>query len=303
MKYILNTLLAAAAIFTLSACDDDDNWTAGEETAEDSPAVYFDKSNAFTHEFETDDHTFELTLKRLNTKDAVTVPLQSVADNDQIIVPSSVTFEAGQSEATITVDCTNIPTKQVFNFSITIPEAYRTVYGEGFDVYSGSVSVVEWVVIDPNFKYTYYDSSNAKVYEPTYGTFEMLEGSSKLKLTNFVNSGKDFIFTLDATQSGCSSTYIGINPVYNYYWVGGDYECWYFYDETNEEYPAWTMGNGEPITYFYAYGVGYSYFNLNSSYGCISAYMAPDEDTWNWVYVWFYFTIPDEYQGKIPYTK
>lgn len=303
MKYILNTLLAAAAVFTFTACDDDDDWTPGKEVSADSPAVYFAESNTFSHEFETDDHTFELTLKRLNTKNAVTVPLNTTTDNSSITVPSSVTFEAGQEEATITVDCSGIPTKQQFNINIAIPDDYSTPYAKGFDTYAGTVAVVEWVTIDPNFKYTYYDSSNAKVYNPTYGTFQMLEGSNKLKLTNFMNSGKDFIFNLDATQSGCSSTYIGINPIYNYSWVGGDYDCWYFYDEQNEEFPTWTMADGEPITYFYAYGVGYSYLNLTDEYGCFSCYLAPDEDTWNWVYVWCYFSIPDEYKDKIPYTK
>jgi hypothetical protein len=65
------------------------------------------------------------------------------------------------------------------------------------------------------------------------------------------------------------------------------------------------MADGEPVYYLYVYGVGYSYFNLNDGYGCFSTYFVPDEEAneWNWIYVWCYFTIPDDYVGNIPYTK
>lgn len=290
-----------------SACDDDNDWEPGEAENADSPAVYFSKDNASTFEFETDNHKFDLTIKRLKTSDAITVPLKSTVGNENIIIPSSVTFAAGQEEAVITVDCTNIPVKEVFDIKIEIPEEYCTKYAQGFDVYSGTVAIVEWVVLDPNFKYTYYDSSNNKVYNPTYGELQMLEGMNKYRLTNFMNSGKNFTFALDATQSGCSSTYIGVKPLDNYVYdiSNGSYGCWYFHDDTNDIYPSWTMADGEPVYYFYAYGVGYSYFNLNDSYGCFSAYFVPDEnqDEWNWTYVWCYFSIPEEYQGKLLYTK
>jgi hypothetical protein len=310
MKYILNTFLAAAAVFTFSACnDDEDNWKAGDPVSDDSPAVYFADDNTFSQEFETDDHTFQLHLKRLNAASAVTVPLESTVDDSNIVVPQSVTFEAGQTDAYITVDCTNIPSLQQLKYTITIPESYGTPYAAGTDVFDGTVAIVEWRLVDDTFLYYYYDTGSTMMHPKATGELWYLEGSSvngavKLKLTNFMESGKDLIFHLDATQSGCSETYIGIVPDYNYYYDPNntDYGCWYFYDQTNEEWPSWTLSDGHQVDYAYVYGVGYSYFNLESGYGCFSCYLT--DDTWaDYYQVWTYFDIPDDLKDKITYAK
>jgi hypothetical protein len=310
MKHIFYSLIAICTALGFTACDDDDNnWAPGEAESADSPGVFFTDDNDYSFEFESGmgEETFELHLKRLNATNAVTVPLTATVDDSHIVVPSSVDFAAGETEATITVNCEGLPERQTFNFSIAVADGYKTAYGKGSDTYQGTVAVVSWVTLDPNFKYTYYNSSSQRVYTATYGEWQLLEGSNKMKLTNFMNSGKDFMFTLDSTQSGCSTTYIGINPIYNFYYdtSATDYGCWYFYDDANQVNPSWTMADGEPVYYLYVYGVGYSYFNLNDGYGCFSTYFVPDEEAneWNWIYVWCYFTIPDEYVGNIPYTK
>jgi hypothetical protein len=93
-------------------------------------------------------------------------------------------------------------------------------------------------------------------------------------------------------------------PDYNYYYDPNntDYGCWYFYDQTNEEWPSWTLSDGHQVDYAYVYGVGYSYFNLESGYGCFSCYLT--DDTWaDYYQVWTYFDIPDDLKDKITYAK
>lgn len=309
MKHILYSFIALCTALGFTACDDEnDDWTPGEAESADSPGVFFSADNAYSFEFESGmgDEIIELHLQRLNSTNAVTVPLTSTVDNSNIKVPASVEFAAGQTDATISINCNGVPEREKLKFSISIPDEYKTLYGQGTDSFEGTVAVVAWVTIDPEVKFTYYDSNNKRVYDPSYSEWQLLEGSSKMKLTNFMNSGKDLMFTLDSTQTGCSTTYIGVNPIYNYYYdaAGADYDCWYFYDTENDKMPdAWTMVNGEPIAFCYLYSDGYSYFNLDDSYGCFTAYFSATGDDWTWVYVWFYFNVPDEYVGNIPYTK
>jgi hypothetical protein len=317
MKKIIYSLFAVCAMLGFTACGDDDDWTAGDPDSPDSPGVFFADDNSFAFQFESGLETpaMSIHLKRLNAENAVTVPLTSTVDDEHIKVPESVEFAAGQTDAYIIVNATGIPERTTFNMEISVPEAYRTLYGQGSDVYNGTVVIVSWIEIDTNFKYRYCDGNNQTLYTAGYGTLSFLAGTNKYKLSNFMGSGMDFMFELDSTQSGCSTTFIGINPLTNYLATGNDYDCWYLYDTDKGDYPSWSIDDKQ-IKYFYAYGVGYSYLHFmdvtdpdDYDYGCFSGYFCEYSDTesdgeyWVWTYVWCYFDVPDDIRDQLSYKK
>lgn len=139
--FFLTALVAVAGMFT--ACTEDHDWSAGEQAQ--GAQVYFvaDAATSITVEAETS--SFEVTVMRANTDEAVSVPVKTVitaANVDEeadpinyaelFTVPSNVSFGAGKDTAKFTVsfDRNALEDGQTYSFAFSLNDAgVVTPYG------------------------------------------------------------------------------------------------------------------------------------------------------------------------------
>lgn len=306
MKLYKYMLITASLTLTACATDNDDDWTPGPAVSADSPAVFFAQDNETTYEFEDGDRQLvPLHLKRLNSKDAVTVPLTlqtSDLAGSGIKLPADVEFAAGQTDAYVNLDCTGIPQGASYNVTVTIPEQYTTPYGTGSSYYSGTVSLVEWTyVCDITYS---FESSGTYILGQPEGQLLMLESSGKMKATNFLGSGLPLVFRLDATTDNATSKYLDMVPLLNAYnYVGDSYGMWSLYDQATGEYPSWSPDGVTTVTGFDAYRAGYTSFVINDGYFSIMGYIYYPDGSDEWITAYGSFTIPEDMRDKIPVTR
>lgn len=168
MKNILKySMLFVCAVLGLASCTEDYEYSAA--TAE-GQQVYFKSDLASTIEISPSANSFNIPVNRIVTDEAAVVPLNVTLPEGSIFsIPSSVAFEAGQSEANITVsyDPAAIEYGKYEDVSITIgDETYTTQYG--FSSYNFQAGVTAWVKM--NGTATYRDDLIGSLYG--IGTYE-----------------------------------------------------------------------------------------------------------------------------------
>lgn len=131
IKNILGILLTLLAINTLYSCGEDEpEYTPAEKLS--SAQVYFPETNSSSIELSSTANSFDITIARIKTDDAVTVPLTVTGTEELYTVPSSVTFPQDASTAIITVtyDPNQIGFDKFSELTLKIgDENYTTVYG------------------------------------------------------------------------------------------------------------------------------------------------------------------------------
>lgn len=257
--------IAATLLLGFASCSDSDDYEPGKPTAEGSVGAYFAADNTTDQVLTADNTSFTLTVSRQNTADAVTVPIVvEYADTSAIQIPSSVSFEAGQSTAEITVQCDGLTLKKQYGFGIAIGDEAADHYAvqDGTATFEGSVIISEWVKLH-KVKFYY---SGTEGLPTTYSDLYQLDGVNKFYVTDFLGSGTDLYFTVDgtsftlddlATSSGELVPYSGAETV--------DYSSY------KENYLLTSASDGYSWT---ASGVGYSYFMWYGGY---------DYNTYSWI--------------------
>lgn len=298
--------MAVGVCIALSACDGDSKsepWQPGPEVDPASPQVYFTADNEYAFDFtEEDVKSIPVSLGRLNTQGACRVPLTLTAGDAHITLADTAVFADGQDQCTIHIDCEGIPLRQRFDIAVAIPADYATPYAQGSDTYTATVAVVAWETIDDNVEY-FFEQDGSYVYGEPHGALMYLDGSDKLKFTNYLGSGLDLIFTLDASSTGCSVDALDIVPLYNNYnEEGSEWNCWYLCDEATATYPSWTTDDGATLfTLWYVYRAGYSYFSIDEGFAAWWGYMTLGDGSAPWLRAWATFQIPAELRDKIQY--
>lgn len=253
-RNIFSAALLLAAMTSLSlattSCADDlpsSKYEPGAAVDSSSPAVYFDSSASQAYEFNGDDlMQFDVTVKRLNTSGAVTVPITVTATADGVTAPESVSFADGESSTTFTVDCSGIPSKTTVSFSISVPEGMSTPYGAGTDVLDGTViKLGDWALLADDVEYRYENTSYDEIFERTLDQkLYNLEGTNRFRLTNFANSGVSLTFEV-ATPTDYYARITPIDNFIKYTDVFPDqtdtYNTWYFFNTEANEYPQWNV--------------------------------------------------------------
>ena len=129
-KLFLMTGLAVMSLMAAS-CSDDDDWSAGAPSNAQGLNVYIGSSNNIA--LPVDGNTFEVTYVRNNTSGALTIPVNFNTGTPEIFtsVPSQVTFNDGEEEATITITCVNeMKMFKTYKATISIDEQYTTQYAD-----------------------------------------------------------------------------------------------------------------------------------------------------------------------------
>ena len=165
MKKYINILFAAtvAALTMLSCQPKEEPYEAGPKEADNCYGVYFPTQDASgSHVYNpTQDKSVEITLKRTNTKGAITVPMTKVFSEEGIFTVTDATFADGQDETTFTVRFDKAVEGTDYSASFVIEDNnYASVYNSGAIALDFSVLCVEM-----------QDFLNPKTKEPAVFTF------------------------------------------------------------------------------------------------------------------------------------
>lgn len=129
-KYLNGLLALILALTTLYSCQDDTvPYEAAEKVANDQ--VFFPSTSSLSINASSVATFHEVTIARVNANAAITVPLTMTGGNGLYSIPSSVTFNAGQTETTvkITYDPAKVGFDTFSTLKISIGEAFKTPYG------------------------------------------------------------------------------------------------------------------------------------------------------------------------------
>ena len=165
MKKYINILFAAtvAALTMLSCQPEEEAYEAGPKEADNCYGVYFPTQDASgSHVYNpTQDKSVDITLKRTNTKGAITVPMTKVFSDEGVFTVTDANFADGQDETTFTVRFDNAVEGTNYSASFIIEDNdYASLYNSGAIALDFSVMCVEM-----------QDFLNPKTKEPAVFTF------------------------------------------------------------------------------------------------------------------------------------
>lgn len=286
LKYI--TAFAATLIFAATSCSDDD-WQPGPDVNPDCMTVYFEPLNSYNLIIEPDDsRLIPVTVGRAKYDEAATVPLTVSQKPEGVVIPESVDFAAGEQAKTIFIDIENMASKSSGTVSISIPEELTSPYAAGNAIINLNITVSgAWLPLANN-AYYYFDDD---AYPEADADIYMLEGTNNFKIANFLNSGIDFVFTVEEPGTGS----LAIIPVRNYLdvsevWDNYDYDGWVLFDEATYTYPEWSPDGSFPYIEILEFDPAYANINVGSGYIYFSPYFRYTDGTATYHTVWFVFT-------------
>lgn len=273
--------LLAAAAFSLTACESDDDYTPGEPTAANSVGAYFNSSNSSTIILTPEESSFTLTVSRTKTADAVTVPLVvEKVDTAAIEIPTSVSFAAGEATQDITVSCKGLTAKKQYGFTVKIGEEAADHYTivDGTSEFKGSVVVSSW----EKLKSVKIYSTDVAAIPASYSDLYQLDGVNQFYLKNFMGSGTDLYFTISGTDFDVNNVAASSGEIVPFKGAETvDYSSYkenYILTSAADGY-SWTT-DGVNYSYFMWYGGydynTYSWIDFSQSYIYMSAYISSD---------------------------
>lgn len=243
------------------SCSDSSDWAPGPEDNDCGVSAYFPSQSSYRYIYGADEKpenmNIVVTVKRVDTADAVSVPVEVSTSCEGFSVPATVDFAAGESESSIIVSCKDIPQGEMQNITLTLAQNETDIYGPGVTSLSLEAIISEWKLISDNVTYYYMDADGKKAYPNTYGEMYHLEGTYMFRLTDFFASGLEMPFEMPSSEK---SYFVpsGNYDIYANTYPEDAYECWYLYDEATSSYPApWIPGGDQnqlAIEYALFYG-------------------------------------------------
>jgi len=260
IKYIFISLI----LLIFASCDDDYKFEPGSQENPNSMRVYFESSNNGSPDFLLGSvYDIKLTIARLRTETAATIPITIVEKSDVFIIPQSVHFAAGQDVAEIVISMNNPKALEKYTYTIAIEgDEYVDTYAktDGPSTISGSITI-EWEILTENATFT---NSGGPKFTPFTNTILKRSGEKHYKIINFLynNLGYDFEFTVDEDNN------IKADPKCGFF--DESEGRWYFYKGPStasaNRLPCYPPGVAdEYITYIYFYATpeSSSYYNFN----------------------------------------
>lgn len=286
-KYITKAFAVATLFATAISCSDDE-WEPGPDVAPNCLSAYFEPLNNYNLTVEPDDsRLIPITIGRGLTDDAATLNLIVNSCPEGVVVPSSVSFEAGEQTQTIHIDIENMASKSSGTISLSIPEEMTSPYAAGITDLNLNVTVSgKWEPVAKDADVVFSAS-----YAAMKTDLFMLDGTQNFKLPNFLGSGLDFTFTVNEPGSGDLS----FVPLTNFKDVherwGADYEYngWFLYNYETESYAAWSPDGSNPGIGDMEFDSDYSYINFTEGVAYFSTYTTYTDGSANFVDVYIYF--------------
>lgn len=276
--YLLGLLVGLVAFI---GCSEDDliKPTPSPDAPAGTQGVYFPESNKSAFEFMPVDPTeFTLTIARSVSEGAVDVPLiQEVNDDNVFVVPSSVSFAAGETEVTFKVTFPDAEVGKTYNLELNVEgDEYVNPYVEGVPYVKTNAIRVEWKPLkEPMVMVDGTVSNFFGVGFPAWYVYAEKADIGKVTRYRFKNAYKVPTGEWGINAEGKEQYYPtadkdGIFDGY-YYNAPGDF------DESNDYVTTIEIGGehgGANDVFMYSHfnGVdwGYGMFNIGSVYGNLS---------------------------------
>lgn len=188
-KYFLMAL--AGGLLSFTACSDDIEREPSPVVDPNCPGVYFSADNNYALELEPE-ADLEMTLKvaRTNTESAATVKVEVLSNAENVFeIPETVTFEAGQAEAPLTIRFPNAEIGISYSYSLKFEEGSYNPYTEQQTYVSGNVIRIKWNPIETAI---YTDGMVSVLYGVDYPVSwyvnaeyaEFTDGSMRVRVNN-----------------------------------------------------------------------------------------------------------------------
>lgn len=144
-KLYIYALALGCALFTTTACSDEDEMAPGEwDAAENYANVAFEKSSASQELDPTESTTASIVVKRQNTSGTVTVPVTVLTNTDNVFVLQPLTFNDGEDEAVLNFTFDNAQVGVPYTLQVQIDDPnFVSQYSSGI-VYTYTVTRVKW---------------------------------------------------------------------------------------------------------------------------------------------------------------
>lgn len=299
IKSIYLVLFGVLAL-SVSSCTDDYEYDAAKAEGEQ---VYFSNTLSSTVEISPSSTSFTIPVRRINTSDAITVPITStVTDGSIFNVGSEVSFAEGDSVAylTITYDTADIEYGRYDTISLAIADAdYTTPYGSS--TYEFTAGVTAWT--DP----VAYNSAGtcsfiySQFYSGTDSGLGFLVSHNTISTNLYRFTIEDCLGGIDLVLDYDSSTgYVTCDPQYIGY-TSSSYGQVYVTDYNNyvtsvrgQELSEPVYGEFDadqgiiaiPLVYYVSagyFGMGYEYIYLDgydrADYSCSVTYSGKFTDS------------------------
>ena len=128
MKKYKYFTLALLSVLGLASCDESDYEYTAPEAVQGSQ-IYFPVSNPAKVELDELSGSFSLQITRIDSTEAINVPLTVKSTATNYTVPESVAFAKNQKTADITIDYTNLVYDVMDTITITINSNSVSPYG------------------------------------------------------------------------------------------------------------------------------------------------------------------------------
>lgn len=147
--------IALMSIIALASCGDDDNYVAGAQDSADKVGVYFPTTDGGSNEVDPADPTeFNIKVARMNTNGAVSVPLNVIANDENVFqVPATAEFKDGEAETTVKITFPNAAVGTTYALTVEVPQEYISLYKENADKVSFTTEYtrVKWESIGEGY--------------------------------------------------------------------------------------------------------------------------------------------------------
>lgn len=148
LKYSFMALVAASALLT-GACTDEAEYTAVPAASADSTGVYFSLAANNIELSPSAEQVVNITAYRKDATKEQTVPVKLVRNDDKVFeAPATVTFEAGQPTATITLKLVNAQLGKTYNYELLLDANDKGIYSQYYQsnnpITSGSVLIIDY---------------------------------------------------------------------------------------------------------------------------------------------------------------
>ena len=228
-------LLGIATLFAACKENEDDDYKWATATGEQ---VFFSNDLSSKVDLDTAATSFSIPVKRMNAGSAVTVPITAVDTFGVFTYPTSVSFDAGQTESSISVgyngkDRKNFPYDKFMDITISLGDSatYSTPYGKSIYAFKAGVpSPLKFIGIGTfadNFWFEaeseveiYQNTMNPnefRIMDPFTPMYSMLNGQEPYVTVTVLQPGqtlynvtitqKDLVYYPDINTGYFNSTY------------------------------------------------------------------------------------------------
>lgn len=289
LKY-LSTLAATLLLATASSCSDND-WEPGPDVDPDCMSVYFAPLSSYDMIIEPDDsRMIPITIGRAKFDEAATIQLIVNELPEGAYIPTSIDFAAGQQAATVYLDIENMASKSTGTVQLAIPAEMTSPYAAGNPTLTLNLNVAgAWIPLTDDAQ-EWFRNGQTDIYPVADAKIYVLDGTYNFKIANFLNSGVDFLFTVETPGTGQltvapTRNFIDVKEVWDV-----DYDGWLFFDDANDTYPEWSPDGTYPDIVSLEFDPNYAWINVADGNIYLSPYVTFSDSSAGYYDIWYTFT-------------